>query len=65
MSKTYKTLLMVFTFIAFAMSGIIIAYILFKGIPNISAGLFDLTYTTENVSIMPALIATLFNIILS
>lgn len=65
MSKTYKTLLMVFTFIAFAMSGIIIAYILFKGIPNISKGLFDLTYTTENVSIMPALIATLFTIILS
>ena len=65
MSKTYKTLIMVFTFIAFAMSGIIIAYILFKGIPNISPGLFEMNYTTENVSIMPALIATLFTIILS
>lgn len=65
MSKTYKALIMIFTFMALAMSGIIIAYILFKGIANISPALFEFKYTTENVSIMPALISTLFTIILS
>lgn len=43
----------------------IVAYILIKGIPNITPDLFAWKYTTENVSLMPALINTLFMIILS
>ena len=43
----------------------IIAYILIKGIPNITPELFDGKYTTENVSLFPALINTLFITLLS
>lgn len=43
----------------------IIAYILIKGIPNITPELFDSSYTTENVSLLPALINTLFITLLS
>lgn len=50
---------------AYAFSGVIIAYILIQGIPNISPELFEWQYTSENVSIMPALITTLFTIVLT
>ena len=43
----------------------IIAYILIKGIPNLTPDLFDSKYTTENVSLLPALINTLFIMLLS
>ena len=65
MSKLYKGLIMFFTTLGYAMSGIIIAYILIKGIPNISPGLFAIEYTSENVSLMPALITTLMTIVLT
>ena len=37
----------------------IIGYILVKGIPNLSPRLFEWTYNSENVSMMPAIINTL------
>ncbi|HAE91495.1 MAG TPA: phosphate ABC transporter, permease protein PstA, partial [Tissierella sp.] len=37
----------------------IIGYILIKGIPYIKPSLFALEYTTENVSLLPAIITTL------
>ncbi|MBQ4556319.1 MAG: phosphate ABC transporter permease PstA [Clostridia bacterium] len=37
----------------------IVVYILVKGIPHISLSLFEWNYTTDNVSLMPALINTL------
>ena len=40
-------------------------YILFKGIPNLSYKLFEWKYTTENVSLLPALINTLLMTFLS
>ncbi len=43
----------------------IVSYILIKGIPYIRADLFSLTYNTENVSFMPALINTILMTILS
>lgn len=43
----------------------IIAYILVKGIPDFTPDLFDRKYTTENVSLLPALINTLFIMFLS
>ena len=51
--------------LGYAVSGVIIAYILFEGIPNISPGLFSLKYTSDNVSIMPSLIATLRTILIT
>lgn len=38
----------------------IIVYVLVKGMPNITPDLFRIRYTTENVSLLPALVNTLF-----
>lgn len=38
--------------------GALIIYIVVKGVPNINADLFAWEYTTENVSMMPAIINT-------
>ena len=65
MTKSYKYLIMFLTYLGFAISGIIIAYIVIKGVPNINPGLFSLEYNSENVSIMPSVIATLFTIIIT
>ena len=43
----------------------IIAYILIKGIPHLRPELFAAAYTTENVSLLPALVNTLFMVLLS
>ncbi len=43
----------------------IVSYILIKGIPHISPKLFSPVYTTENVSLLPALINTIFITVLS
>lgn len=43
----------------------IIMYILVKGIPNLTPELFDKTYTSENVSLLPALVNTLLITLLS
>ena len=43
----------------------IVLYILVKGVPHIKLDLFELTYTTENVSLMPALINTLIAVVLA
>lgn len=45
--------------------GFILIYILVKGIPNLSTDLFALKYTTENVSMLPAIINTLIITLLS
>lgn len=65
MTKPYKFLILLLTLLGYAAGGVIIAYILLKGIPNISPSLFEWNYTSKNVSIMPSLIATLFSILLT
>lgn len=45
--------------------GFIIAYILIKGIPNISPGLFAWKYTSDNASMTPAILNTLIMTALS
>lgn len=60
-TKARLTRLMVYAGAAFSMCVLmlIVGYILIKGIPNITPELFAWEYTTENVSLMPALINTL------
>lgn len=65
MSKPFKFFIMLFTILGYAAAGVIIAYILIQGVPNISTDLFAWDYTSKNVSITPALIATLFTILLT
>ncbi|MBQ7336247.1 MAG: phosphate ABC transporter permease PstA [Clostridia bacterium] len=43
----------------------LVGYILVKGIPHLSPRLFEWNYTTENVSMMPAIINTLFIMVLT
>ena len=43
----------------------LIGYILVKGIPNLTPSLFAWKYTTENVSMLPALINTILMVLLS
>lgn len=44
---------------------VLVAYILIKGIPNLNAGLFEWNYTTDNSSMMPAIINTITMTLLS
>ncbi len=43
----------------------LVVYILVKGVPHLMPGLFAVRYTSENVSLLPALINTLFMMLLS
>ena len=43
----------------------VVGYILYKGIPNLSWKLFEWKYTTENLSLMPALLNTILMTALS
>lgn len=49
----------------FAILIYLLLYILINGVPHITASLFSLTYTTENVSVIPEIVNTIFIIILS
>ena len=65
MKNSFKILIYILSLLGFAAGGIIIAYILFNGIPNISLSLFELKYTSQNVSIIPALVTTFLSIIIT
>lgn len=65
MKRPFKLLIYVLSMLGFAAGGVVIAYILINGIPNISTSLFELEYTSENVSIMPALFTTFATIIIT
>ena len=51
-------LIMLAALLAFAVRFFLIVYILIKGVPHIKPELFALKYTSENASLMPALINT-------
>lgn len=65
--KSFLLLLAVVLAAVLTMSAIIflILYILIKGIPHLTPSLFAWEYTSENVSLLPALINTLFMTLLS
>ena len=65
--KSFLLLLAVLLAAVLTMSAIIflILYILIKGIPHLTPSLFAWEYTSENVSLLPALINTLFMTVLS
>lgn len=51
--------------ITFGMLLLLIVYITMKGVPNLTKDLFSMTYTTENVSMVPSIITTLIVVICS
>lgn len=67
--RTVSRVLRFFVRFAAALTGFVlvflVGYILFKGVPHLSPSLFAWEYTSENVSLMPALINTLLMILLA
>lgn len=57
-SVIWKLLVNLAAILTMAVLLFIVIYILVKGIPNLSPGLFSLHYTTDNQSIMPSLLHT-------
>src|SRR5699024_2836478 len=52
-------------FLTFGVSFFIILYILVRGVPNLTPSLFELTYSSTNVSLLPSLITTLLMVFLT
>ena len=57
---TYGAAILAVSVLAF-----LVGYVVIKGVPNLSLSLFSLKYTSENVSVVPALITTIEMTILS
>ena len=51
--------------LSFLSIAFIVIYILVKGVPHLNLSLFSLTYNSDNVSLLPALINTIFMTVLS
>lgn len=63
--KNYRKILtQLASAITFGTLLLIVVYILVKGIPNLSPSLFEMKYTTQNVSMMSAIITTLYIVVL-
>ena len=58
-------LVMLASIITFAVLIFLIAYILVNGLPHITPSLFSLEYTSENASVVPALVNTIIMTLLS
>ena len=58
-------MVMTATFITIALIVFFVGYILIKGIPNITPSLFEWTYNSINVSLIPALINTIYMVVIS
>ena len=65
MKNSFKILIYLLSLLGFAAGGIVIAYILINGIPNISPSLFEFKYSSQNVSIVPALVTTFLSIVIT
>lgn len=65
MSKIIRFAVKASAFLTFAILFFIIGYILFRGIPHLKLSLFQFKYTSENVSLFPAIITTIMLISLT
>lgn len=57
--RLLKFLVYLFTLLTFGSLFLVIGFILINGLPHLSLTLFEMTYTSDNVSLMPAIISTL------
>ncbi|NLI61314.1 MAG: phosphate ABC transporter permease PstA [Clostridiales bacterium] len=65
LSRIIRYLIILSAFITFATLLFVVGYILVRGIPYIKPSLFALEYTTENVSLLPAIVGTIIMIVLA
>lgn len=64
-SLILRLLVLLAALITFLVLFFIVAYVLVKGVPHLKPSLFSFTYTSENASLMPALINTVIMTVLS
>ena len=64
-SKILKVLVHASAIITFAVLLFLIAYILIKGVPYLKPSIFSMKYTSDNASLMPALINTIIVVFLA
>lgn len=64
-SKLTRALIKLSALITFSTLFFIIGYILVRGIPSLKPSLFQLEYTSSNVSLFPALVTTLMLVVLT
>lgn len=65
MDKMIKRLVYLAAAVTFFTLFFIIGYVLFKGLPHISPDLFALEYNSENLSMLPAIITTVYITLIS
>lgn len=65
MSKLIRFMIKLSALLTFGVLFFIIGYILFRGVPNLNLNLFQLEYTSSNVSLFPAMITTLILVALT
>jgi phosphate transport system permease protein len=65
MSRATRYAVKFSAFLTFGILFFIIGYILLRGIPHLKPSLFDLKYTSENVSLFPAMITTILLVFLT
>lgn len=63
--KLFKLYSKLSILIVLSASFFLIAYILINGLPHLKPSLFSFEYTSENVSLMPALITTIYMVLLT
>lgn len=65
MNRAIRYLIKLAAAITFGALFFIIAYILIRGIPHLTPSLFEWKYTSENVSLLPSIVTTLFMVLLT
>ncbi|MEW8973155.1 MAG: phosphate ABC transporter permease PstA [Tissierellaceae bacterium] len=65
MNKLIRYMIKLSAALTFGILFFIIGYILMRGIPNLRPSLFQLKYTTDNVSLFPAIITTIMIVIIT
>lgn len=65
MSKFVKKLITLASIITFGSLFFLMAYILINGLPNIKPSLFAIKWTTQNASLFPSMVTTIYIIVLT
>lgn len=65
MSKITRFAVKFSAFLTFGILFFIIGYVLVRGLPNIKPSLFEFKYTSDNVSLFPAMITTIMLVLLT
>jgi len=65
LNKFIRYIIKLAAFLTFGILFFIVGYILIRGIPNLKPSLFEIKYTSDNVSLFPAIITTIMIVFLT